>query len=72
MPQPNIQPNTTRLVLISLVQDLEIIINAEEEKNFQHHKPESIVLYMVGGGGWGESNGIDLVNISHFPQILAI
>ena len=40
------------MVLISLVQDLEIIINAER-KNFQHHKPESIVLYMVGGWGLG-------------------
>ena len=46
-------PNTT--VLFSLVQDLEIIINADKTKHFQHCKPETIVLYMVwffvGGGG---------------------
>ena len=64
LPQPNIQPNTTRPRNYQKCR--------REEKNFQHHKPELIVLYMVGGGGWGESNGIDLVNISHFPQILAI
>ena len=70
MPQLNIQSNTTRLVLFSLVQDREIIINADKTKHFQHRKPEVIVY----GFGWVFVllGMVELiwpgVNISHFPK----
>ena len=70
MPQLNIQSNTTRLVLFSLVQDQEIIINVDKTKHFQHSQPE-VIDY---GFGWVFVllGMVELiwpgVNISHFPK----